>query len=287
MGTTQPLPPQPIVPQNPVETGLPHVSEALTFGGGQLLNYLPVSCVCVSNACKPTITTKSPIVGVVDPSGNQHGSGTFSGTFGQLLFTWMIDPASDVADDSLLIETDYWQLQFQDIVQANQGTTLTESVVSGLTTATAETFSKSLGAKVNGELDAITGELSEALSQSFSRTITISSQQTVSRSTAITAQSFSQIIGLYQLMQSFQVIPGANLTQFIAQLNKNMDKGSQMCAVGTCLHSAPTTSVIFPAQSYLWVTGHDTQTSLTSKRAIMSAANAADLVKSSLQVQAD
>jgi hypothetical protein len=278
------LPPQPVVPSNPVETGLPQRSESITFNGA-LLNYLPVACTCVSVNCKIDVKSiNSPVVGLMDPQGVQHSSGTFSAQWGELLYTVMIDPKSAVANSSFLLETDYWQLLFQDIVPPNQAYTISHSVTSGLSETNTTTFSYTEGIKVGGSFAGATAEISAQLTQSFSRSITVSTQQTDTRTVPVTKGSYQQIVGLYQLMQTFAVLPAANLQQYVTALNKTFDQGSAFCSMtANCMHSSAGNGAVYPSQTYLWVVAHD-QPGHVAAQPILSASLAAELVKASIRV---
>jgi len=271
------LPPQPVVPENPVETGLPQRS-ATVSSTGTLLNYVPVACTCVSQSCKPDITSiRSPIVGIMDPQGIQHSSGTFSAKWNQLLFTYMIDPASSVANASVLLETDYWQLLYQDIVPpGNQTYTISHSVTDGLSQTDTSSFSYTVGITIGGSYQGITAQISAQLSQSFSRSVTVSTQETVTRTLPVPEQPYQQIVGLYQLMQTFGVVPATNLVQYITQMNKGFSLFN--------MHFSAGDSAIYPSQTYLWIMASD-QPGHIAAHPVLSASQAAELVKASVDIR--
>jgi hypothetical protein len=277
------LPPQPVVPSNPVETGLPPRSESTTFNGA-LLNYLPVACTSASVTCTWGVSIGSPLVGMMDPQGVQHSSDLFSAPWGQLLCTMMIDPKSAVANASLLLETDYWQLLFQDIVPPNQPYTISHAVTAGLSETNTTTFGYTEGIKVGGSFAGATAEISAQLSQSFSRSITVSTQQTDTRTLPVTQGSYQQIVGLYQLMQTFAVVPAANLQQFVTAFNLSFNQGSQFSRItGSCVQFSAGNGAVYPSQTYLWVVAHD-QPGHVAAQPILSASQAAELVKASIRV---
>ena len=196
----------------------------------------------------------------------------------------MIDPKSAVANGSFLLETDYWQLLFQDIVPPNQPYTISHSVTSGLSETNTTTFSYTEGIKVGGSYAGATAEISAQLSQSFSRSITVSTQQTDTRTLPLTPGPYQQIVGLYQLMQTFAVVPAANLQQFVTLENMACDQGSFFCNLGqNCFHASAGNGAVYPSQTYLWVVAHD-QPGHVAAQPILSASQAAELVKASIRV---
>jgi hypothetical protein len=86
--------------------------------------------------------------------------------------------------------------------------------VSGLTQATTISFAYTVGAKIGGTYEAVTAELSTSLTRSFSSTVTVSEQISRTQHFSLVAQDYAQIVGIYQLVQTYSVVPGANLQQW-------------------------------------------------------------------------
>lgn len=279
------LPPQPVIPIDPVENGLPSRSESKIFSGS-LLDYLPVPCTCESQSCKPEMSgVKRPVVGLMDPQGIQHSSGTFHALWNQLLFTLMLDPSTSTASGSVIQETDYWQLIAQDIVPANTTHQIQVAITNGVSQTDTTSFAYTVGIKIGGSYQGITGELSASLTKSFTHAVTVSEQQTVTRTFTVDAAPYQQVVGIYQLMQAFAVIPGANLTQYMLAWNKNFGPGSAMCvATGTCMNVAAGGGVANPTPTYLQIVAHDQTGAAAARPPILSMSDALALAKSSVTV---
>jgi hypothetical protein len=276
------LPPQPAVPSNPVETGLPATSASIIFSGA-LLDYVPIAVFCNASSCGWTVNEiSSPVVGLINPQGGQQSSGSFSANWNQLMYTEMIDPASTVAQGSTVLETDYWQLQFQDIVPPNQPYTITHQLTSGVSQTDTTSFSYTVGISVGGSYADITADMSASLTKSFEHSVTVTTEETDTREIPVTVQSYTQIVGLYQLMQTFAVVPAANLQQYISQQNGYWGTLCQDMHV-FCSKYSTGANVVNPLQTYLWVVAHDT--SSTGAKPMLSAREALELAKSSITVE--
>lgn len=286
--TEFPLPPHPVVPPNPVETGLPDDSSAIT-AQGDILDYLSLPVTCASEQCKG-ITVKAggkPIVGLIDTRGKQHSSMSVSGYWGQLLFTFMVDPASKTAAGSKLVEKSYWMRIEQDIVPANVPYKLTYTLNSGISQTDTVSFAYTLGAKIGGSYSGITAELSASLTKSFSHSVTINEQETVSREFSTSVQPYAQIVGIYQLVEEFAVIPGANLSQYMSKFNKTYGPGGEWCALTrACMKCAESGGILNRTPTYLQVVAHDETAANSEGTPILSLAEIDDLVTSSITIVA-
>lgn len=282
------LPPQPQPGPDPVENGLPHSSTAIT-APGTLLNYLPVPATVTSPRCSIEVKRiSSPIVGIMDPRGNQHTTGTFSANWGELLFTYMLDPAAQASAGTTLLQTQYWELLTQVVIAANQPWSYEKGITSGIAQATTTSFAYTIGAKIGGSYQGITAELSASLTQSFSTTVTITEQTTQNQRFSVVPQSYPQIVGIYQLKQNYSVVPGANLNQWLTAMNDVFDQGGPFCRLtGSCSHVAKGPGAIYTNETYLQLVAHDASMDLAAGRPpVMAPSEAEALVKTSLEVAA-
>jgi hypothetical protein len=255
---------------------LPATSESIRFSG-KPLDYLPIQVTCKAPKCKASLSMNPPVVGIIDPSGTQHGTSYgYSAMWGQLAFTLMIDAASDVAAGSMLLETDYWKLAWSVSVPATEPFDHDLSVASGLAETDASSFTETIGAKIGGNIKGITGDLSFQLTKSFSHSVTITSQTTDTDHYHWLAKPQPQVVGVYQLMQSFTVVPGANFTQYIDGFNNTPFGRCSGDIIDFCLQFAAGATFVYPTPTY-----HQATTAQTDAP-VLSTDDAAALARSSL-----
>jgi hypothetical protein len=265
-GPTGVLPPKPIVPSNVSQTGLPKTSPT-TQVDGAILDYLPIAAYCnATKGCNCNVNLGGAIPTAILPDGTIITSSSFKtkGSNGQLLFTFMGDINSSVATGTVISQVLYWQLLSQSVTPANTPHSSEVSVTSGVTETQAESMSLSIGAKV-GFNSTITAELSTELNQSFTQEVSISQATTLTQQFTFPALPEEQVDGVYQLMRSFSVSPGPNLTQFIAELQFQYNA---LCGVfpTACLQFNGQFPFVYPDSVYLQVAGVDTTSTLDPER---------------------
>lgn len=93
------------------------------------------------------------------------------------------------------------------------GSTATKSISykQGVNQTNAESLSFTVGAKVGGTLEGITGELSASLTSTFSSSVTITEETTVTDTISFQAQDKEQRVGAYQFYRNYFVEPGQAL----------------------------------------------------------------------------
>jgi hypothetical protein len=85
-------------------------------------------------------------------------------------------------------------------------------------------------------------------------------------------------------MQTFTVVPAANLQQFVTGCNLAFNQGSPFSRItGSCVQFSAGNGAVYPSQTYLWVVAHD-QPGHVAAQPILSASQAAELVKASIRV---
>lgn len=259
---TNQLPPRPVVPPNVTETGLPSVSESI-LSDGSTLDYIPWAMYCQEAECSGKITSiGGDIIGIMAPDGSVHQpKWSYEGSMGDLLYVMMINPRSEAAKGTIVQMEEYWQLLTSSIVPANTPHTTTWTVTSGISQTQAETMSFSIGAQV-GFNDKITGNLSTELSRSFSESLTISEQESISEQFPFNPQPQEQVCGIYQLMQTYSVIPGENLQKTLMSIwaNEALRCSDAVPISGPCKISKVTMPFVYPANQLLQVWGVDTDT---------------------------
>ena len=106
-------------------------------------------------------------------------------------------------------------------IEAGATASKTISYTQGVNQTDATSLSFTVGAKVGGTLEGITGELSASLTASFSTSISIKEETTISDTVNFQAQDREQRVGAYQFYREYFVEPGPMLQNII-----NEDKGS-------------------------------------------------------------
>lgn len=106
-------------------------------------------------------------------------------------------------------------------IEAGSTASKTISYTHGVNKTNAESLSYTVGAKVGGTLEGITGELSASLTQSFSTSVSITEEITISDTVNFQAQDREQRVGAYQFYRRYFVEPGPALVNII-----NEGKGS-------------------------------------------------------------
>lgn len=260
--TSGQLPPRPVVPPNVTETGLPSRSDSI-FSDGSTLDYVPWAMYCEEAQCSGKITSVgSDIIGIMAPDGTVHQpKWSYDGNMGDLLFVMMINPRSETAKGTIIQLEQYWQLLTSSIVPANTPHTTTWTVTNGISQTEAETMSFSVGAQV-GFNDGITGSLSSELSKSFSQSVTVSEEQSISEEFPFNAQPQEQVCGVYQLMQTYSVIPGENLNKTLMSFwaNEALMCSGALPISAPCKISKITMPFAYPANQFLQVWGVDSDT---------------------------
>jgi hypothetical protein len=253
-GPASPLPPKPDLSRGV----LPPRGPSLNFEG-LLIDYLPVQLSCINPSCTgfDLSVNGPPLLGIIDPSGSQSTSISVDSYYGQDICTEMIDPESQVAEGSKLLETDYWSLLWANNVSANSPFEIDNQITHGVTETETTVLTVTVGATLGG-MAKLAG-LSASLSESFTHTVTIVDQQQVTYKFTWPAKPTPTWVGVYQLMQSFSVIPGSNFTSYIAQANafyRNLanDPFNPIAAAVSGLHFASgTTTFPYPTPSFLQV----------------------------------
>ena len=268
--TTNQLPPQPVVPPNVTEVGLPSRSDSV-FSDGSTLDYVPWAIYCQEAECSGKVTSIGDnIIGIMAPDGTVHQpKWSFDGNMGDLLYVLMVNPRSAAAQGTIIQLEEYWQLLTSSIVPADTPHTTTWTVTSGISQTQAETMSFSIGAQV-GFNDGITGNLSTELSKSFSESVTVSEQQSISEEFPFNPQPQEQVCGIYQLMQTYSIIPGENLQKALMSVwaNEALQCSGALPISAPCKISKITMPFAYPANQLLQVWGVDTDT--TALKATMS-----------------
>jgi hypothetical protein len=226
---------------------LPAKSASISFSGG-LLDFIPVQVTCIGSNCKGSVGTKSPIVGIIDPSGNQHSSYDYSGYYGDLVCTLMIDPRSSVAAGSTITESDYWSLLWQQGVLPNAPFTVDREISYGISTTESTSFTVTVGAKLGGSAWQLNAELTAQLSKTLQHSVTVTSQETTKYHLTWPETPQPKFAGVYQLMQSFSVNAGANLDVWLAQMNQVLGCTGM---VRFCLNLATGATFVYPTPTYL------------------------------------
>lgn len=256
--TSGQLPPPPVVPPNVTDVGLPETSDSI-YDDGTTLDYVPLAMFCEQSECSGKITSIGPsILGIMTPEGNvEQPKWSYDGNYGDLLYILMLDPKSEEAQGTVIRQELYWQRISQSFVPPNTPHTTQIAVTSGISETEAEELSFSVGANV-GFNNTITGSLSADLSKSFSQSVTISEETTVTDEFPFNAQPTEQVTGVYQLMQTFYIEPGDNLVKAIAALQANQEL---MCSgkmgIKICQHVEAVMPFVYPSSTYLQIFGVD------------------------------
>lgn len=255
------LPPPPVVPPNVTDVGLPETSDSI-YLDGSTLDYVPLAMFCEQSSCSGKITSiEYPIMGIMTPDGNvEQPKWSYDGDYGDLLYILMLDPKSEQAQGTVILQELYWQRISQSFVPANTPHTTQIAVSSGISETEAEQLSFSVGANV-GFNSGITGSLSTDLSKSFSQSVTISTETTVTDSFPFNAQPTEQVTGVYQLMQTFSIQPGDNLVKALAAIQANQ---ALMCSgqlpIKICQSIEAVMPFVYPSSTYLQIFGVDSDT---------------------------
>jgi hypothetical protein len=231
---TAPIPPRPRMTLG----YLPARSEPISFDGTPL-EYIPVQVFCNGRTCSGDLNygDYTLFLGTIDPEGNEHGENfDYQAYFGQLIATRMLDPTSAVAQGTILIEEDYWELQFSDIPPVNTPFEVDQT-----------TFSYTVGVSPP--------ELSASLTRSFQHTVQIATQQSVTYKFQWPAFSVETTVGVYQLMRSFSVQADSNLTAYISQAGSYVGKCDYGETVdsyghGLCLKLETGAAFAYPTSNY-------------------------------------
>jgi hypothetical protein len=221
---------------------LPARSPSVFFEGA-LLDYLPLQVSCKGAKCSATMNAGGAAVGIIDPAGNQHSSLDYTAYYGQLIATEMIDPTSAVAQGSTLIEEDYWELQFSVTLPADTPFETDQAVTSGITETDTTTFSYTIGASIS--------KLSASLTSSFQHTVAITNQESTTYKFQWPSRSAETTVGVYQLIQSFSVRPGSNLTAVISQSNTVLGKCGGEFWDNFCLKFESDAVFVYPTPTFL------------------------------------
>lgn len=247
------LPPKPDLSQGYLPSRGPSL-----FSEGTLLDYLPVQFSCKGNKCSATLNSGGSSLGLIDPAGQEHDSLDYTAYYGQLIATSMIDPASKIALNSILIEEDYWGLQWSATVPANSAFETDQAVMSGITETDTTAFSYTIGATVTKFGVGLSG----SLTRSFQHAVAITNQQTTTYKFQWPQRSTEATVGVYQLMQEFSVQPGVNFTAFLAEANRSLGQcGSELWDF--CLKVESGGSFVYPTPTFLQVATAPPPPSLT------------------------
>jgi hypothetical protein len=218
------------------------------FSQGTLLDYLPVKASCKGNQCSSTLRSGGLTLGIIDPAGHEHDSLEYTVYYGQLIGTWMLDPTSSAALGSVLIEEDYWELQWSVTVPANSPFETDQAVTSGITETDTTAFSYTIGASISGFGFGLSGSLTRSLQHA----VAITSQQTTTYKFQWPQQPVERTVGVYQLMQAFSVQPGRNIMAVLTEANARLGKcGGQ--DGDFCLKIETGSSFVYPTPTFLQV----------------------------------
>jgi hypothetical protein len=228
---------------------LPARSEPISFDGTPL-EYIPVQVFCNGRTCSGDLNygDYTLFLGTVDPEGNEGGENySYDAYFGQLIATRMLDPRSAVAQGTILIEEDYWELQFSDIPPVNTPFEVDLAITSGITETDQTTFSYTVGVSPP--------ELSASLTRSFQHTVQIATQQSVTYKFQWPAFAVDTTVGVYQLMRSFSVQAGSNLRAYLSQAGSYVgqcDYGETVDSYGhgLCLKLETGAAFAYPTPNY-------------------------------------
>lgn len=254
------LPPPPEIPPNVTEVGLPDRSESVAIRG-KLLDYLPVAEFCDQGKCAWTRELKSgPWLGILSPSGENVGKKyRVDGAQGELLCVWMFRLDSQLKTGTVVGQELYWQRLSQSLVPAGEDHETTVAITSGITVTRGRSLSRSVGARV-GIGEALLGELSGSLTESFSQQVSITEQTTVTETFRFSPEPVEQVVGVYRLVRSFEILPGPNYAAYVAAVNRQGAQGPVHFRVAAKLPFS------YPAPSYLQVAGVNDANAVVERR---------------------
>jgi hypothetical protein len=212
-----PIPPHPVVPPDVTRVGLPDQSDSVVSDGNPL-DYLPIAVFCNSSHCVLDAKIGGPIFGIMTPSGEELSRYEARGGSGDLLYVLMAAPNSPLGAGTIVREKRYWQRLTQAFVPENTPHTFQLGLTEGITETESQTLSFTVGAKVAFS-KVIDAELSASLTRSFSYQVSISTQRTFTEIFNFPALATQQVDAVYQLMRSYEVVPGPNLANFVQQRN--------------------------------------------------------------------
>lgn len=270
------MPPSPQVPSNVTEVGLPTMSASVDVYG-TTLDYLPVAVYIKNCPVALEFGTQYPMIGIMTPDGDVvQRYQTKVITPGSLSCVWMFDPKSELGIETSIRQKLYWNRVSQSLIPEKTPHTTSVSVTSGITETEGESLSFSIGAKV-GFSKVITADLSSTLTKSFSHQVSITNQTSVTEQFAFPEKPVKQVVGIYQVNQTFSIYAGANLANYVANLNAHP-------ALGSWYTFKAEMPFIYPGSSYLQVSGTDSPSALETKH--MLSPEAIDvLVKNSLPLE--
>lgn len=206
--------------------GYPQTVDAGRVNGG-LISYVPVSFFARNNG---TVNIAFDPVSIYD--GYINTDGKFATTIdihrdfkaGEFVFAILLDRYAGAARYTMINNYSYWQL-LSEVSNVQPGETVKKEVTitAGVTTEESKTFSTSIGSTVGFEGGVegaeVLATISVELSESFSASIAIASQQTVRDSITFPAQEKIQRDALYQFIEEYQIIPGSPLKGWRDYLN--------------------------------------------------------------------
>lgn len=278
-----PMPPLPVVPPDVTKVGLPSQSESVE-DQGTTLDYLPLAIYCKQKRCTWTIEKiKSPIMSIMTPSGKVvQPKHKVNGSYGGLLWIFMIDPKSSLGDGTYINQTRFWQRLTQSWIPANEPHVTRIAVTQGITETESQSLSFTVGAKIGFAKKVINAELSASLTKSFGYSVSIHSESTVTDEFPFSAQPVEQVVGVYQLMERFMVYPGPNLANYVAGYNEHYRKICKSMKV-FCMSVAAELPMTYPTSSYLQIAGTNDPTQLV-EQPMLSQQEIGELVKNSIKL---
>lgn len=200
---------------------------------GNLIDYVPLDIVA-------NITQNNVSYGIIKTEANKFSgyldmSGTYHPIASGEIFNGNIYPGLKIAtlfankdsfeylEGSKVQGKGKWVL-LSDFGGIEAGSTASKSISykTGVNTTNAQSLSFTVGAKVGGTLEGMTGELSASLTQSFSTSISITEETTITDTVNFQAQDREQRIGAYQFYRDYYVLPGDGLRNLMNdQKNRN------------------------------------------------------------------
>lgn len=269
------IPPSPKVPPNVLRDGFPLRSETVNIEG-RSLDYLPMASYCKRAKCGGTITSiGSPCMGIMTLTGKTTlPKFNYQGDLNSLLFILMFDPNSILGEGTHINQTRYWQRVTQCWIPADESHITKIAVTEGITETESQALSFSVGAKVGFSAKVINAELSAALTKSFSYSISIKSETTVSNEFPFGKKPAPQVVAVYQLIDEYVIYPGQNFANYIFEWNKdwNYVLGEEF---------TPEMPMTYPTSSYLQISGMDDQ-SYIADQPMLSQEEIRMLVKNSI-----
>lgn len=226
----------PFPPINPswFVNGLPDSIESQSSGlMGDMIDFVPIDIV--ANATRDNVSYGVLIPESYKYSGYVDKDGTFHPIASGEIFKGTIYPGLRIA--TLFCNKDSfdwlkgckvhgrgkWVL-LSDFGGIEPGSTASKTIsyTQGVNTTNAQSLAVTVGAKVGGTLEGITGELSASLTATFSTSVSIKEETTVTDTVNYQAQDREQRIGAYQFYRRYFIEPGDALRNNINQeINNN------------------------------------------------------------------